>query len=50
VLVQVIQARGSAPETQRAPKETLQDTNLLTRVRAIVTASSGVDHVIYGGD
>jgi hypothetical protein len=50
VLVQVIQARGSAPETQRAPKETLQDTNLLTRVRAIVTASSGTDDVIYGGD
>lgn len=50
VLVQVIQARGSAPDTQRAPKETLQDTNLLTRVRAIVTASSGIDEAIYGGD
>ncbi|MFN9201513.1 MAG: hypothetical protein ACK6DP_00385 [Gemmatimonas sp.] len=50
VLVQVIQARGSAPETQRAPKETLQDTNLLTRVRAIVTASSGGDDLIHGGD
>lgn len=50
VLVQVIQARGSAPETQRAPQETLQETDLLTRVRAIVTASASADQAIYGGD
>lgn len=50
VLVQVIQARGSAPETQRAPQETMQETDLLTRVRAVVTASARVDEAIYGGD
>lgn len=50
VLVQVIQARGSAPETQRAPQETLQETDLLTRVRAIVTATAGADPAIWGGD
>ncbi|MBL0940044.1 MAG: hypothetical protein IBJ03_14210 [Gemmatimonadaceae bacterium] len=50
VLVQVIQARGSAPETQRAPQETLQETDLLTRVRAVVTASAGPADAIYGGD
>lgn len=50
VLVQVIQARTAAPETQRAPKETLRETNLLTRVRAIVTASASTDGAIYGGD
>lgn len=49
VLVQVIQARGSAPETQRAPRETLKETNLLTRVRAVVTASSRTDAPVYGG-
>jgi len=49
VLVQVVQARGSAPETQRAPRETLQETNLLTRVRAVVTASSRADALVYGG-
>lgn len=50
VLVQVIQARGGAPETQRAPRETLQETNLLTRVRAAVTASSRYDAPVYGGN
>jgi hypothetical protein len=50
VLVQVIQARGSAPETQRAPQETLKETNLLTRVRALVTASSATDGPTYGGN
>jgi hypothetical protein len=49
VLVQVVQARGSAPETQRAPRETLKETNLLTRVRAVVTASSRLDAPVYGG-
>jgi hypothetical protein len=50
VLVQVIQARSTAPETQRAPRETLRETNLLTRVNALVTAASLSDAVIYGGD
>ncbi|WP_309671309.1 hypothetical protein [Gemmatimonas sp.] len=54
VLVQIIQARGSAPETQRAPKETIRETNLLPRVRAIVTASRPIEETInsltYGGD
>jgi hypothetical protein len=50
VLLQVIQARGSAPETQLAPKETMRETNLLTRVRALVTASAQADDVVYGGD
>jgi len=54
VLVQIIQARGSAPETQRAPKETIRETNLLLRVRAVVTASRPVEESIngftYGGD
>lgn len=54
VLVQIIQARGSAPETQRAPKETIRETNLLPRMRAIVTASRPVEESIngftYGGD
>ena len=54
VLVQIIQARGSAPETQRAPKETLRETNLLPRMRAVVTASRPVEEtpnsLTYGGD
>ncbi|GAB1344213.1 hypothetical protein [Gemmatimonas sp.] len=50
VLVQVIQARSTAPETQRAPRETLRETNLLTRVNALVTAASQTDAAIYGGD
>jgi hypothetical protein len=54
VLVQIIQARGSAPETQRAPKETIRETNLLPRMRAVVTASRPVEESIngftYGGD
>ena len=41
VLVQIIQARGTAaPEAQRAPSETMRETNLLPRVRAVVTASN----------
>ena len=54
VLVQIIQARGSAPETQRAPKETIRETNLLPRVRAIVTATrpgeETINSMTYGGD
>ncbi len=54
VLAQIIQARGSAPETQRAPKETIRETNLLPRMRAVVTASRPVEETIngltYGGD
>lgn len=54
VLVQIIQARGSAPEAQLAPKETIRETNLLPRVRAIVTASRPIEETIngftYGGD
>ncbi|AMW05730.1 hypothetical protein [Gemmatimonas phototrophica] len=50
VLLQVIQARSTAPETQNAPRETLRETNLLTRVNALVTASSAADGAIYGGD
>jgi hypothetical protein len=48
VLVQIIQARGSAPETQRAPKETLRETNLLPRMRAVVTASRPLEETING--
>ena len=48
VLVQIIQARGSAPETQRAPKETLRETNLLPRMRAVVTASRPIEETING--
>ncbi|WP_411282245.1 hypothetical protein [Gemmatimonas sp.] len=54
VLVQIIQARGSAPETQRAPKETIRETNLLPRMRALVTASrpfeESINGLTYGGD
>jgi uncharacterized protein involved in outer membrane biogenesis len=50
VLVQIVQARSSAPETQRAPQETMRETDLLTRVRAVVTASSALDGLTYGGN
>lgn len=50
VLVQIIQARASAPETQRAPRETLRETNLLTRVNALVTAAATTDAAISGED
>jgi hypothetical protein len=50
VLVQVIQARSSAPETERAPRETLRETNLLTRVNALVTASTAGSDAISGGN
>lgn len=50
VLAQIIQARGSVPETQRAPSETMRETNLLPRVRAAATASRLGDDPIIGGD
>ncbi len=50
VLVQVVQVRSTAPETERAPQETLRETNLLTRVNALVTASTLTGAAIYGGD
>lgn len=40
VLLQIIQARPAAPETQAAPRETMVETNLLPRVKAVVMASS----------
>jgi hypothetical protein len=50
VLAQIVQARGSVPETQRAPSETMRETNLLPRVRAAATASRLGDDPILGGD
>ncbi len=50
VLVQIIQARGSAPETERAPNETMRETNLLPRVRAAVTATRRGEELNLGGD
>ena len=49
VLVQIVQARRSAPETKRAPSETMRETNLLPRVRAAVTASRRGDDPTLGG-
>ncbi|HYW33192.1 MAG TPA: hypothetical protein VE869_16945 [Gemmatimonas sp.] len=44
VLVQIVQARSTtAPEARRAPSETMRETNLLPRVRAVVTASRYTD-------
>lgn len=41
VLMQIIQAHGTgASETRKAPSETMRETNLLPRVRAVVTASA----------
>ncbi len=49
VLVQIIQARGTAaPEAKRAPSETMRETNLLPRVRAVVTASVAPETTIRG--
>jgi hypothetical protein len=50
VLVQIMQARQSAPETQRAPNETMRETNLLPRVRAAVTATRRGEDPMLGGD
>ena len=49
VLVQIVQARKAAPATQRAPNETMRETNLLPRVRAAVTATRRGDDPILGG-
>ncbi len=49
VLVQIIQARASAPETKRAPGETIRETNLLPRVRAATTASRRGEDLLSGG-
>lgn len=50
VLVQIIQARGTAaPEARRAPSETMRETNLLPRVRAVVTASNSTDESSFRG-
>jgi hypothetical protein len=49
VLVQIVQARGSAPETKRAPSETMRETNLLPRVRAASTAARRGDEGTLGG-
>ena len=49
VLVQIIQARKTAPETNRAPGETMRETNLLPRVRAAVTASRRGEEPTLGG-
>jgi len=49
VLAQIIQARASAPETKRAPNETMRETNLLPRMRAAVTASRFGDETTLGG-
>lgn len=50
VLVQIIQARGSVPATQRAPTETMRETNLLLRVRAATSAMRTGDELTFGGD
>ena len=50
VLVQILQARSSAPETKQAPRETMRETNLLPRVRAAATASRRGDDPILGGE
>ncbi len=49
VLVQIVQARKAAPATQRAPNETMRETNLLPRMRAAVTATRRGDDPILGG-
>ncbi len=51
VLMQILQSRGSGtPEAQRAPTETMRETNLLPRVRAVVTASAHRDEQTVHGD
>jgi hypothetical protein len=49
VLAQIIQVRQSAPETARAPGETMRETNLLPRMRAAVSASRPGDDFTPGG-
>ncbi len=52
VLMQIIQSRGTAaPEAQRAPTETMRETNLLPRVRAVVSASAHREALtVHGAD
>ncbi len=52
VLMQIMQARGTdAPEAQRAPTETMRETNLLPRVRAVMSATARRDDLtVYGDD
>jgi len=51
VLMQIIDARPTAaPEVRSAPTETMRETNLLTRVRAVVTASTRRDDPLVVGD
>jgi len=49
VLAQIIQVRRSAPETARAPGETMRETNLLPRMRAAVSASRPGEDFTPGG-
>ena len=51
VLMQIIDARGtSAPEVRRAPTETMRETNLLPRVRAVMTAATRREELTVLGD
>ncbi len=52
VLMQILESRGTgAPEAQRAPTETMRETNLLPRVRAVVSASAyREDQTVHGDD
>lgn len=50
VLAQIVQARGTVPETQRAPTETMRETNLLPRVRAATSAARVGGDLLIGGD
>ncbi|MCC6245514.1 MAG: hypothetical protein IT353_21950 [Gemmatimonadaceae bacterium] len=50
VLAQIVQVRQTAPETRRAPNETMRETNLLPRMRAAVSASRpGEETTFLGG-
>ncbi len=51
VLMQIIDARGtSAPEVRSAPTETMRETNLLPRVRAVMTAATRREELTVHGD
>lgn len=51
VLMQIIDARGtSAPEVRSAPTETMRETNLLPRVRAVMTAATRREELTVLGD
>lgn len=49
VLAQIVQARKAAPETNRAPGETMRETNLLPRVKAATTAARRGEELTLGG-